>query len=246
MLLCGVAGIAILCPVWAQTGPQKPSFEVASVKHVKDIPRGDTWAKSTGMSRTPGMVRFEGATLLDLMAAAYGVKSYQISGPAWLGSERYDVAAKVSPEISNKLVASMLQTLIEDRFKLALRRETRDVAGYALVAPKGGPRLSKAAEVKTRGTQIGAGKLSVPSCTMSLLASLLTLIVGHPVADSTGLQGSFDVTMTWAPDEVAADAAAGPSIFTAIHEQLGLKLEAQKVPVEVLVIESAEKTPVEH
>jgi len=154
----------------------------------------------------------------------------------------------------------MLQSLLLDRFKLTFHRETKDLAVYALVTGKNGPKLhaSETAGEMKRQFRIGRGQINLEGATMAGLADALSNLVGRNVLDRTGISGNYDIKLEWTPDEsepsmfkgppadgagagAPAPDASGPSVFTAIQEQLGLKLEAQKGPVEVMVIEHIEK-----
>jgi len=151
-----------------------------------------------------------------------------------------------------------MQRLLADRFKLAIHRETKEMTIYALLAGKNISKLHPAADGgdgQKSQFRIGRGQLNLQSSTMAQLADALSKMVGRNVIDRTGIPGSFDIKLEWTPDpseggvrgpdgpkeDTAAVADTGPSIFTAIQEQLGLKLEGQKGPVEVVVIDHVEK-----
>jgi uncharacterized protein (TIGR03435 family) len=147
----------------------------------------------------------------------------------------------------------MLQALLMDRFKLAVHREKKDCPMYALVVGKNGPKLHEAEVGRSQSsTERSRGHLTAQRISMPTLAEALSAEVDRPVADMTGLKGAFDLTLEWAPGEsqwdarVIADSAVKPSIFTALQQQLGLKLEARKGPIEVLVIDHAERVPAEN
>jgi uncharacterized protein (TIGR03435 family) len=185
-------------------------------------------------------------------------------GPGWLDSTKYDVEAKAADPVSEAELKRMLQSLLAERFKLALHRETRETSGYKLVVAKSGPRLKEArADEERKGLwQLGGGPLTGQAASMQRLAQALAGRLGRPVSDGTGLTGAYDFTLTWTPDEseqgrlqspfatlppeIAAQLSRnrdpnGPSLFTAIREQLGLRLEPQKEPVQVMVIDHAEQ-----
>jgi uncharacterized protein (TIGR03435 family) len=198
--------------------------------------------------------------------SAYGIPLPRIlGGPKWLDTDRFDIEAKMETVAANRLKAlsrdqrrgemqAMYQQLLADRFKLAVHWETRDLPVYALVAAKKGPDLqeTKTSPGDTR-TSSGDGNFSGKGLTLAEFAQALTqelsTELGRVVIDKTGIQGRYDLTLKWTPD-TGADAAsggtdgsapdAGPSIFTAIQEQLGLKLESAKSPVKVLVIDHVE------
>jgi uncharacterized protein (TIGR03435 family) len=189
--------------------------------------------------------------------------------PDWAGTERYDIQAKVDPsEIADlpKLSAAqrglMLQALLADRFKLVTHHEVKEQPVYALVIAKNGPKLTESKPDDTRpdgaeeahnnkrpnAIHISRGHLAAQTISMPDLEVILTQIAGRTVLDKTRLKGSYDVTLNWAPEDGEPTLLNGvpqeetrASIFTALQEQLGLKLESQKAPVEVLVIDHVER-----
>jgi uncharacterized protein (TIGR03435 family) len=134
---------------------------------------------------------------------------------------------------------AMLQTLLAERFKLAIHRETKERTAYSLVVGKDGPRLHEV-EAGAGRTTDGRGFLSAQKMSMSQLADSLSKALGVPVLNMTGIKGLFDIELKWAQDEYSAN---GPSIFTVVQEQLGLKLEPRKGPVEIIVVDHAERVP---
>jgi uncharacterized protein (TIGR03435 family) len=233
----------------------RPAFAVASVK-----PTDLSLGQQIDMRALPGgTVTATAVTLKFLITIAYGVQNVQISGgPGWLDTAKFDLLAK--PADGAKLQAlPMLQSLLEDRFKLVVRRENKDLSVYELKLAKAGgqlgPNLKESdtgacpvdapavGTVPCGGFALYPGRLSGHRDRLSALTSPLSRIVDRPVMDKTGLSQFFDVTLEWSPDTVAATNADTnlPSIFTALQEQLGLKLEAAKEPTEMLVVERAEK-----
>jgi len=228
-----------------QNNPETmPAFEIASVKRVVAAPARAGWAM-VGSSTTAESISYRSATLKELLMAAYSLRPYQVSGPDWLESERYEVTAKLAPNTPQGVVPAMLQRLLAERFNLAFHYGKRDVSTYALVVGKNGLKLPEADMTPSRATQLRSGHISAPRCEISLLAQLLTRFLETPVEDLTGLKGHFDVTLDWSPGDNAADpdTPAKASIFTALQEQLGLKLEPRKSPVNVLVIDHADRIP---
>jgi uncharacterized protein (TIGR03435 family) len=199
-------------------------------------------------------------SLSDLIVFAYGVHAKQIiSGPAWMESDRYDLAAQPAGEgqPNEKQWKAMLQKLLADRFKLAFHRDKKELPVYAITVGKGGPKLTKS-EGNAAGLPglffRGLGDLAATNATMLDFAGLMqSAVLDRPVVDQTGLAGRWDFTLLWTPDEFqfgglgvkvpppTNDAAAPPDLFTAMQEKLGLKLEATKAPAEVLVIERVAK-----
>ncbi len=140
----------------------------------------------------------------------------------------------------------MLQSLLAERFRLALHHEPRRIPHLDLTAAKGGPRMPLADDAPMARRYYGTGRLSYTHVSMDRLVLLLSRQLKQPVFDRTGLSGFFDVELDWTPDNAEPDpnATPYPDIFTAIQRQLGLKLEASNSPLEVLVIDHAEKTPI--
>jgi uncharacterized protein (TIGR03435 family) len=234
--------------VTAQTS--KPRFEAASVK-TTDVSERRT------MFDTPPNGRFRaiGVNLQLLIARAYEIQLTQVAGgPAWVDADRFDIEAVVASTVPGldgyRQTLSMLQSLLEERFKLAVHWETRQEPIYELVLARGGSRLKEA----TPGgapprQQMGRGQLMVTATPMSQLTPLLALLAKRQVVDKTGLTGVYDFTLTYALEAPGPDAPApvdpnAPSIFTAVQEQLGLRLESARGPVNVLVIDRAEKPEV--
>ena len=193
-----------------------------------------------------GRIRITNEPVKLLIRAAFHLQNSEIAGgPVWLDSDRYDIEAKTGrPEKPNpEQLSPMIQNLLADRFSLKFHREKRELPVYALVAAKGGARLKANLDggVGATKTSVGPGKsrLDGTAVSMELLAGYIGNRLGQIVVDKTGLSGGYDFTLEWAPNQ-AADSSA-PSLVTALREQLGLRLESQKSPVEVLVIDALEK-----
>ena len=243
----------------------KPSFEVASVKPNNTGNRGSAWSSQPG-----GRFIAVNLTLAMIIRNAFDLQEAQLAGlPDWGNSERFDITAKAEKEFvitgeRPSLMQRMVQSLLEERFKLVAHRETRDLPAYALVVARAdgqlGPQLKpspidcialNAARRAGTATPLppgtrppcvmrgGAGKLAAGSIPMNDLAATLSGLAGRQVVDRTGLKGGFDFDFTWSPEQVAD--ASGPSLFTALQEQLGLKLEPQRIPTDVLVVDSIER-----
>lgn len=276
-LIALVAGVA-----FGQSTANPPAFEVASIKRVAPPQPGQPIRVMMG--NDPGRINLTSVTLRILIMRAYEVKDYQITGPDWLNSERFDVIATKPPNTPAEQIPLMLQTLLAERFKLALHRETKKLPEYALVGGKNGPKLQKSKEedsepagvagggtgggageqrafVGRKGTmRMGLGRVTANGMSISDLANLLSSQLGRPVVDLTGLTGHYDFNLEWTPDQAqrmtsplggglssdrpapsTPQTADGPSIFIAVQEQLGLKLQSQKGPVQTLVIDHVEK-----
>lgn len=218
------------------------SFEVASVRQV---PPGRGY---TSISRSES-ARFiaRNVSMALLIEMAFGVDENQIAGDklGWLNSELYDVEAKPEGDVSlsYEQLRPLLQKLLAQRFKLAVHHERKEVRGYALTIAKSGPRLQVSKEVSSTG-YILRDSIRSSSISMPTLAATLARPVGRPVIDKTGITGNYDIKLSFAPFE--ATNSSLPSIFTALQEQLGLRLESEKVPIEILVIDHLEKVPSEN
>jgi uncharacterized protein (TIGR03435 family) len=216
---------------------QSPAFEVASVKPTQHGRDANGWASSDVDVPTPGSLVATNASLQELIQFAYGVKEYQIAGPFWLNDDSvcFDIAAK-SPGASKQQMRQMLQTLLADRFQLALHRETRQLPIYNLVVAKSGLKLSPTSGDGRGGTFSRGGEVTGTNVTMAGIAYRLSRELNRPVLDQTGVPGAFDFKFQY------SNGGEGPSIFSAIQE-LGLKLESTKGPMEVLVIDHIERSP---
>jgi uncharacterized protein (TIGR03435 family) len=187
-----------------------------------------------------------------LIQMAFRVEESQILGrPAWLGVDRYNITAKVEggKGLAFGQLKAPLQQLLAQRFGLAVHHEMKDIQGYAMVVTKSGAKLQKLPvtdETSDRGYLLPGG-VRGKQVSVEWLAAMLALKVGRPVVDKTGIEGNYDIKLVYAPDtgELPADSSL-PSIFTALQEQLGLKLEPQKVAVEMLVIDHVERVPTEN
>ncbi len=220
--------------------PLAPGFEVASVKRVA------TPHCCMEMS-APGSAHFTAkmVSLAYLVAIAYDVSTNQLSGRLdWEDSGYYDITATAEGDrsFSPEEFRLALQQLLVERFHLQVHREMREVPGYALVVAKGGLRLRSADKLPTSGYIMAEG-LRNPSLSMKGLAGMLAVPLGRQVEDQTGIAGNFDVDLHFAP-EGSTDSTL-PSIFTAVGG-LGLKLESRKIKVEFLVIDGANREPIEN
>lgn len=257
----------------------RPAFEVASIK-----PNHSADSRPLIQLR-PGRFVATGATARFLIQFAYDAQDFQLSGgPSWINSNKYDIDAKVEDSIAKELrtlttfqqmdqIRLMLQSLLADRFKLQVSHDTKDVAVYALVVAKNGPKLTQSVVAPPaaaagnpegpppNGPRIGItgnGQVTATGVPVSLLAEILSHQLGRQVVDHTELKGNYDFKLQWTPDEnqpfsgpdggpIPSPASApppdssGPSLSTALQEQLGLRLESQKGPVTVFVIDHVEE-----
>jgi uncharacterized protein (TIGR03435 family) len=254
---------APLSPAAAQTAP--PLFEVATIKASKPD------SEQSMMMFTADGVSITGIRLAMVLREAFGVEDdHMIDEPGWVKSSRFDIEAKVAPEDAPKLKGlsfaqrkTMLVQLLVDRFGLKYHRETRDLPIYELVIAKGGVKMQEAKEqdpANTRHLMMFGGPGEIDSTAMKVenLAHTLSGQLGRTVEDKTGLKDNYDFTLKWTPDAAAAniaragdaapapsadaaDSSTVPSLFTALEEQLGLKLESAKGPEAVIVIDHIEQ-----
>jgi uncharacterized protein (TIGR03435 family) len=212
----------------------------------------DTYMANLGTVQN-GLVTLTNTTLSECLRFAYGITTEDlVAGPEWIKNKgvRFDITGKYAPGTTRGQALEMLQNLLDQRFKLALKREPREFTYLALSAGAGS-NLLKVAEEPAIQTQTGQriGHIQHPHMSMGLLASLISRFTRMPVLDRTGIEGYFDIDLVWARDPTlldpnsTADPVEGPSIYEAVRKQLGLKLEKRKGPVEVLVVEHAEKAP---
>jgi uncharacterized protein (TIGR03435 family) len=192
---------------------------------------------------TPGRLTARGVPLEILILNAFNVRSFQLQGgPRWIGADRFEVDAKWPENANPKQAPEMLQALLAERFKLKVHRETREMPIYNLVVANSGPKLTPAKDDErsmVRGT--GRGRMQFQKTSMLTLAQNLSENLNQTVIDKTGLSGTFTFTLEWAADLSQPDPDQRPSIFTAVQEQLGLRLESEKGPVEVLIVDRVER-----
>lgn len=323
-----VAGLGVAL---AQTPDEQMTFEVASVKPSAPMSMGPgrfmMGSRGGPGTSDPGHVTYNNLTLKSLVVTAFGVKNYQISGPSWMDSERFDITAKVPAGATKDQIKFMLQNLLKERFHMQVHRETKDLPMYAMTVGKSGPKMKEsppeepepADAPKASGPEDGppklpamgrlkmggdglpelpagfgpkkgcimmmmmspAGPRSHMQCkqrTMSDLAEQLSNQLDRPVTDLTGLTAKYDFNLDFAPDEnrmpmmmppgggmatVARDGGPGPGpgpdggpkandtptappLPAAIQEQLGLKLDAKKGPVALVVVDKIDKEPTEN
>jgi len=317
------------CLAFAQTEAQ-PSFEVASVKPAAPQPMGRIMVGMRGGpgSGDPGQINYSYVSLRNLVMNAYDVKGYQVSGPGWLDSERFDVVAKIPPNTTKEQFKLMLQNLLAERFKLTLHHETKESPMYALVVAKGGSKMKESVDdtstTDTGGPKEGSGpgsggasaapppppppdggigkvtigkdgmpkfpagmgrqgtmmmvmngrfRMVANKQSMSRFVDVLANQLDRPVVDMTELKANYDFTLDYTPEEgqmpmakmgialpppppgaheggmpgaPAPDNEPGLNLFSALQQQLGLKLEPRKGPVDLLVIDHVEKAPTEN
>ena len=236
-------GLLAAIAIWpAGLCGQTVEFEAATVKVSPPIGPQNGFV---GMRVDPGRVHIANMGLEPLMINAFGVAGDQIAGVP--GEFRYPLAYEIDATYPTGTprdqVMLMLQGLLADRFKLVTHRETRATLVYALVIAKGGPKLKVSSADAMSSKNPRRGHVEYQKVTMAMLAARFrgSGWTDRPVLDKTGLTGEYDLVLDWTPDDVKADDLSAPSLFTAVQEQLGLRLEAQTAPREFLVVDRAEK-----
>jgi uncharacterized protein (TIGR03435 family) len=221
-----------------------PSFEVATIKP------SDPNDTNYGFRIEGRQIHVEANTLTNIISFAYSVQKVQIiNAPKWFDEQRWDIDGV--PDIAGKpswvQYKKMLQKLLVARFGLQMHHDKRELAVYVLTVAKNGPKLEKtksdpSAMNDASGHGIGAAQyMKFTNESMADLAQVFEIVGGEkPVVDQTNLSGRYDFTLTWTPDSIrAAEPNAPPSLFTAVQEQLGLKLESTHAPADVLIVEAA-------
>lgn len=255
----------ITISVAAQSQQALPAFEVASIRPNRSgEPRGRADAQPGGR------VAFINMSLYELVRGAYGAERQEIERhlivpgkayPSWIDSDRWDIVANAPAGTDRDQLRTMLRNLLIDRFELVARRETRQVPAYSLVVARADRRLGPQMRPSSAdcdalgaafrasgappspnapvcGRRSGEGRIWGTGILVPELVATLIPSAGRPIVDATGLTGRFDLDVKWTPDPVSAD---GVSLFTALQDQLGLRLEPGTAPLEVLVVESAER-----
>ena len=254
---------------WSQT------LEVASVRPSKSTVGRFIMSGGPGTS-DPGRINYTNIMLKRILVTAYDIQNYRISGPDWLDTLRFDITATVPDGASKEQFQSMLRNLLETRFKMTSHRESKEMPIYALLVAKNGPKIKPTAEIDGKAaeeqlatmqaaegkdgfpvlslhapgliveTKGGRGRVTAKDVPMAKFADLLTGQVARPVVDMTGLDGIYSFVLYFTPESSTAGHGSEPFIFSALQQQLGLRLEARKAPVELLVIDHIERIPTEN
>lgn len=229
---------------------RKIAFEVASVRKTASTLSGsNTW------NTTPGRLMAANWTLRQYVMIAYDMKdvSHVLKGPGWIDVDRYDVDAKLSTDDTSgnskendAAILAAFRELLRERFGLATHKDRQATTVYSLLVAKSGSRLRPSEPGERLSNKWNATKLTSTAASLDTLADVFTRIVGSPVINKTGISGTFDVTLQWTAESRAAmpnetPTPSGPSIFAAIQEQLGLRLEPEKGTREVIVIDTTQK-----
>lgn len=232
--------------ILAAVALQAQSFDAASVK------ASDGQSERSSTKLAPGLLTLTNAPLRKCVALAYDSQEDRedvIAAPAWLSDARFDIVAKFPADTAAAQVRTMFQHFLAERFHLKVHRESRNLTIYELRVDKNGSKLAASAPETPGAIGMTAGRLTGRGVPVTALADRLSSAafqLGRPVVDHTGLTGRYDFTLEWKPGAEGDGDGAGPTVFTALQEQLGLKLESQKGTVEVLVVDSALRKPIEN
>jgi uncharacterized protein (TIGR03435 family) len=225
-----------------------PTFEVASIRSFEI-------GSPAGIEITPGNINMRGQRLLDYITFAYGVQEVQVAGPNWLNDIRFDIAAKAATPATNGEMRPMMQALLAERFKLVIHREAREMSALVMTVGKNGHKL---VENNTPGNpSFSNGRLNLTGngATLKQLTDFIARQLKVAIVDQTGLTGHYNYHLdiaAFVTEEMMRNSNGGvpieaPAIVaTALQEQLGFKVDSGKVPMEVIVIDSMEKTPTEN
>jgi len=251
MRIQSIALLLAFCVLSSAQTPQPLAFDVASIK-----PQKFTGAGTMGISITGGTLHAEHMSLNKLVAWAYNLEAFQLSGgPSWaadgsiLSSDLFEIQAKAAPgqTPTPEQFRRMMQALLADRFHLQIHRLSKPLPAYNLVVSKGGPTLKETAGAETAMDQNRVNKVGwriiATNVTIQDAVGLLSLYAHRPILDKTGLTGHYDFKVKWLLDPTIADAVDSdlPSLPVALQEQLGLKLESTTAPFDTVVIDHAER-----
>jgi uncharacterized protein (TIGR03435 family) len=222
-----------------------PRFQVATVKPSRPDESRTTQIQGSRFATTD-------TSLVDLLKYAYGLHEQEIVGPKWLATQKFDIVGDPETQTrpSSDDFKKMVQNLLAERFHFTAHREMRDLAVFEIVPAKNGPKLNKSTRPPDGIPSVGysPGQLGASNATIADLATFLQRFVAdRPVIDRTGISGKYDLTLRWAPDESQPEESGQsgnngslPGLFTAIQEQLGLKLQEGRGPVQVLVVDQVD------
>ncbi len=251
LLIAGLAAAGIVAAQQAQAQTPPPARRVFEVASIKPNNSGPPRAFTDQFTFSPnGRFTATNVTLVDVIVRAYPTRRIQMrGGPDWIDSERFDIAAKADTgesEIKPEQWGPMIQGLLEDRFKLVLHRETKEASVYALVAGKTPPKLRESKDGEQTAMVPGDhGQMNFRRMPVVALVNTLANILHEPVVDGTGITGVFDFALDpmqfAATDDPKVPNNVAELVLTAVQEQLGLKLEKRKAPLEITVVDHAEK-----
>lgn len=243
----------------AVAAAQTARFEVAAVRAIAEV-RPTPSGPSEGppppppppvLRTTPTGLMIDGATLQFCLQWVYGVRPWQVEGPGWIRENRYAITARTGAPVEPDQLKPMLGHLLEERFGLVIRRETKEARVTAIVIAPGGHKLKPSepgASTERQFSPIPGGGLQIVArgSNLAILEQILSFPMWPPVVDHTGLSGAFDFTFERPPFDPAVRESWLPDIQAALRRQLGLTFAAQRAPVETIVVERGNPNPVEN
>lgn len=263
MKICGLLVILSVGVALGQTPVSKVDFEVASVRPA--APTTGHFQYHMTMRIDGGRAVMSNASLVDLIGTAYRVKAFEISGPSWMSTEKFDIIAKLPDGSTAEQVPEMLQSLLAERFKLTIHRAPKDLPGLALVVGKKGPKLKVSPPEEASASsgwsrsfgQDGTMHIDARNLTMPALADLVARFLDYPVKDMSEIKGSYDMGLDFSSEDLRTGSrtsgvlAAGPagdsdsstSLVFASLEKLGLKLERRRLAIDAIVVDQLERAP---
>jgi uncharacterized protein (TIGR03435 family) len=228
--------------LFAALATAQPSFETASIK------LNVTGDRSSFTRRHADSLALQNWPLRDIVLKAYDLKNYALEAPDWLASRNFDISAKAAGKVTEDELRQMIQSLLKDRFQLRAHPAQKELRAYVLLPTRGGSKLSAVLDEGVFGVDIShfpdKTRITCRHCTMDKVANVLADEVKVPVIDQSGITQEYSFTLEWSPGQNSND--SGPSIFTALNEQLGLRLEPRRMPIAILVVDSISRTPSEN
>lgn len=239
-----IAALLLPCPSAAQAQDSETRFEVAAIKAVGDVPPG---ARIGYDDASTAVLNLENLTLRMLISSAYSIPDERVSGPSWLDEARFTITAKPPAGYQPSNRPTLIRNLLIDRFGLVAHQAQKDVSGFALRVDAGGHRLVTTTGERTFFTA-RPGLIAGNGRRVAEIVPQLARTVGSPVIDQTGLSSSYDIKLQWTPQLEAGSNVGEPevSLFTALREQLGLRLEPAPVSVDVVVVDRIARVPTEN
>jgi uncharacterized protein (TIGR03435 family) len=240
------------CAAWGQSADPAPAFEVASVKATPQAVQGPEMGRKTDtITPSPGGLTMLNVRLKSAVQWAYHLQPIQVSGPGWIESNRYDIVAKTSGPVTTEQLRRMTQTLLADRFKLAVHKETKEMAAYVVTVGKNGHKLKPSEGEGEMQLKPGPNRMvaQFTHVTLAQLAEMTSSPLQGVVVDETGLKGQWDFTLDVSNMGMTQPTGIDDAInmiIQVLNEQLGIKVDQKRVPAELLIVDHAEKIPVEN
>jgi len=260
-LLAAVLPLTLSCTAFGQT--DSAEFEAASIKPVSlSNPNNGERIRRESITTDPGSLIMRNVSLKSAIQWAYNVQAFQVSGPGWLGDERYDIVAKAASNASDPELRKMLQILLNGGFKMTVHRDTKEMQAYALIVGKNGPKMTPGdpngrMRVSEDGTKGMFTDVSMNDIVDLLNRAVPQFNIDQPVIDQTGLKGRYNFSLDVSSFIQTVSAAIGPgqrpdpdvlinAVQNVLQSQLGLKAESRKAPVDLIVVDRADKIPAEN